>query len=469
MRLLNQVNAQDNSAFLHARAFKSKSRNASYTKFRNVRKYPSYSRVNSREISRNTLSTLNFYKRFIDSPLQNKAAKRHNKKTSYFLPKNFCFIENPNESLLAISCIVKRCEDPKIKSMTISHVNVKSYNLTSEVLLGVGVQSALVRRKALKSKLYLKGGLPENLNHKQLVSEIGIVKEINVKPNCPLPLSTDKQHLFAKQCMSYSAANAASEDTKTHVSVSFADHVDDCMKDRDLSLKREAKASLMKVVSEVLDNAERHSTVKDSFGRKNFMWYIRGYLNSHSAEKDFEISIFNFGMTIAETFEVLPDTNFSKGRVMTYANFHKNSQFEPDSLITIAALQQRYSSKNLTSEDTNGQGTVVLIQYFERLCKEYSQKIGCSEAQPVMSIVSGKTHIIFDGTYELYDFEAYTRTDDEDENLAIAFNSGNDLKLPPDPNYVRRLKETFFPGVAISIRFPLKAEEVEDERKNYDN
>ena len=78
----------------------------------------------------------------------------------------------------------------------------------------------------------------------------------------------------------------------------------------------------------------------------------------------------------------------------------------------------------------------------------------------MMSIVTGNTHIVFDGTYKLSQV-----TDDlkleGDEQLIIAFNDENSLQSPPDPKSVRWMGKSFFPGVAISIRFPLN-EEVEN-------
>ena len=84
-----------------------------------------------------------------------------------------------------------------------------------------------------------------------------------------------------------------------------------------------------------------------------------------------------------------------------------------------------------------------MIEFFEKMHNEYSD--GKTHAN--MSIMSGNTHILFDGTHTL--------TDHENGRKVIAFNSDNDLKQPPDPDYVKNLGKVHFPGTIISIKFRL--------------
>jgi len=324
-------------------------------------------------------------------------------------------------------------------------------------LLGLGVESAMQYRRINKNRLLIRGRLPVNEDHHQLLSEIGIVKELNATSSKPLPYSREKQHLFSFKSIRKSEPSPHSEDDKTLASEGLAEHVNECIRDHKLELTDEANIALMKSVSEVLDNAERHSRTTE--GRQGHTWFMRGYLNSHSEAQNFEISIFNFGMTIAESFLTLPEENYSRKMVLNYAASHEGT-FKQEQLVTVAALQQRVSCKNSSPSETNGQGTVVLIQFFEEFCSEFNEKFGRSEVKPMMSIVTGNTHIVFDGTYKLSQV-----TDDlkleGDEQLIIAFNDENSLQSPPDPKSVRWMGKSFFPGVAISIRFPLN-EEVEN-------
>ena len=343
------------------------------------------------------------------------------------------------------------------------------YNLTSEVLLGLGIEISKTQRWLKKRsqsrdwrqkhrKLFIGGILPEDKDHKQLINEIGVVKEINAKTNQPNPYSRKRQHLFSKQSVGISIANAYSNDDKTKVASQFRRFVDNCVEEHNLSLTQAASQQLLLTLSEVLDNAERHSC-KDS---KSHIWHARGYLNSESITENLEISLFNFGATIADTFNELPESSYGKKLVMDYVNAHRSSNFSEEQLMTVAALQHRYSSKNTSQNDTNGQGTIALIEFFEQLCDDLSVFPEFCSVRPEMSIVTGKTHILFDGTYRLKKLPNYT--DEDCEQLIIAFNSQNSLKSPPDSKYVRKMGGgSCFPGVAISIRVPLKEEGVEGE------
>ena len=383
--------------------------------------------------------------------------KIHRLSSDVYIPENFCFIEHPEEALRGIWNAVDECLFTNNKRIRINHTRVQRYNLTSEALLGIGTDAGEQWRRIKKRKINITGTLPNDTDHRQLLLEIGIVSDLKATANTPRPYSTEKQHLFEFKSIKKSTPSPHSEDDKTIASEKFSQHVNECINDHNLELTEEAITSLMKSVSEVLDNAERHSTLNNTGGH---IWFARGYLNSHSKQQNFEISIFNFGMTIAETFLALPPENYSRQLVSDYSDEHIG-EFSQEQLITIAALQQRYSCKNRTARETNGQGTVVLIQFFEQLCEQFSETFGITGVKPMMSIISGQTHIIFDGTYRLSQLPNYTDENTDDEQLIIAFNEQNSLKSPPDPRFVKKLENAFFPGVAISIRFPLKEEDDE--------
>ena len=65
-----------------------------------------------------------------------------------------------------------------------------------------------------------------------------------------------------------------------------------------------------------------------------------------------------------------------------------------------------------------------------------------------MAMLSGDTHILFDGTYRM--------GPDSTGRDVLAFNQSNSLAEPPDSNYVRHLQGVRFPGTVVSIRFPLQ-------------
>lgn len=413
-------------------------------------------------------ATSKYFSEMIKSTHKSKAVSHNN--LSYKLPRDFCFIHSPSSTLKSIHRIHQIVKEPNLKNISIDHSKVKNYNLTSEVLLGLCVETERTQRRLNKKascsnkikKLRIIGTFPDDSDHKQLISEIGVVKEIGANTNTPASTSTKRPHLFSKKSIGPSIASAYSDDDKTRAADQFTRYVNKCIKDHRLSLTDEAMQQLLITISEVLDNAERHA----SQDARSHIWHAKGYLNSESNRENLEISLFNFGRTIASTFDALPDGTFGKKQVMEYAKIHSSSDFSEEQLITVAALQHRYSSKNRDDRDTNGQGTICLIEFFEHLCDNLSELPSYERIKPEMSIVSGMTHILFDGTYRLSPLSNYTK--DNAEQLIIAFNKENSLKLPPDPICVKSLTDgAYFPGVAISIRVPLKEEENKGDYSGY--
>lgn len=71
-----------------------------------------------------------------------------------------------------------------------------------------------------------------------------------------------------------------------------------------------------------------------------------------------------------------------------------------------------------------------------------------------MAILSGNTHILFDGKYAM----------DKEPNgrKVIAFNDENSLLAPPDSSYVKTIGPRKFPGTIISIKFSLEKTQMQD-------
>lgn len=69
-----------------------------------------------------------------------------------------------------------------------------------------------------------------------------------------------------------------------------------------------------------------------------------------------------------------------------------------------------------------------------------------------MCLVSGNTQILFDGTYWPREMDV-----DGERATVMAFNTVNDLRVPPDHRFVRKL-EKFFPGTVLSLRLYLSVD-----------
>lgn len=162
-----------------------------------------------------------------------------------------------------------------------------------------------------------------------------------------------------------------------------------------------------------------------------------------------EIAIFNFGNTIAETFQRLPRDSFTYKQVKAYLDTHSQRRlfstgWRHEDLFTLIALQGNVSSKNNNPQDTRGNGTVDLIEFFQRVHAECAV---AKDAQATMSLISGSTVIFFDGRYQM--------RPNENGIKVIAFNDDNNLLQRPSSSCVRQLRGATFPGTLISLKFPL--------------
>jgi hypothetical protein len=226
---------------------------------------------------------------------------------------------------------------------------------------------------------------------------------------------------------------------KALVLAQFADQIDACLETVGRRMTLPGRASLLAYTGELIDNIEQHG--------RSANWYISSYLDPDRAPPTCEVAIFNFGLTFADTFEALPEKSFPREQIQPYLDaHHRRGWFSPDwhtdDLITLIALQGGISSKARNSTDTRGQGTVDLINFFQDICEP--QSLG--EAR--MAMLSGATHLFFDGTYRM--------GPDSTGRQVLAFNQVNSLAEPPNTSHVRQLRDTRFPGTVVSIRFPLQ-------------
>lgn len=118
--------------------------------------------------------------------------------------------------------------------------------------------------------------------------------------------------------------------------------------------------------------------------------------------------------------------------------------------MTLIALQGYVSSKNIDESTDRGQGTVDLIEFFQNVSKECLPE---PSKKARMAIISGSTHIYFDGTHHI--------KQDETGKEVIAFNANNSLNDKPEKKYVRKMKDVSFPGTIIAARFPISERSTE--------
>ena len=361
------------------------------------------------------------------------------------IPSNFSLIENPKEALTAIYKLANTTRNnEKIKCFNIDHSNMTNVDLAAEAILDLVATEIDREYKSRNRKLQFKGYYPNSNRLQRLLRGIGIIKSLHIKHEY-LPQSQEsKIEVFVRNSKKQ-GADVGSLSYVELTAKNFVDHINKCLKRIDRELTEDAVDRLSTYTGEIIGNAEEHS------GENS--WHIAGYYDDHDESQLCEIAIFNFGKTFAETFTELSQDSFAYQAISPYILKHRVNNFftsgwDENDLLTLVALQGDVSSKNESKDDTRGNGTVEMIEFFDKISRE----IAPNDSTPEMAIISGSSHIRFDGSYSL--------VDDDSGRKIIAFNSQNDLNYPPDAQYVSNLAPLYFPGTLIGIRFTMSENQI---------
>jgi hypothetical protein len=372
------------------------------------------------------------------------------------IPKYFDLYDNPEKSLLFISAATKLIARGKRKAYLFNYKKNKTHCLGLECLLGVALTAARHHNINFKdTMIQINGVYPKDEQYLEIIRDIGLVKEIsNADPGKVHDVTeaskktNPKQRIFSADSIGKETASAFAHDTKNNTAEKFTKYINKCLNDHGLKLISDAEKHLTSCMGELLDNAERHCGLE-----QRPRWHLRGFVNNNVRHPTCEVAVFNFGQTIGESFDNLPEDHFSLSKqVIPYVNKHikKKGMFK-EGLTTVAALQGRVSCKNEKATDSSGTGTIELLKLFQDM-HDNLKKMGRDVKGGVkMTLISGNTHINFDGSYQL---KQKLVNDAESDIFTYPFNNIG-LESEPDRTYLKCMKDARFPGVMINIRFPL--------------
>lgn len=358
-------------------------------------------------------------------------------------PVIFSIMENPEGVLRTIGALAKADQACLLESVKINFEDIEVQDLASHALLAKLVDEIDSSAKlSSRPSVRWSGHYPKRAEHKRLVKATGIIKQLRVKHEYLSPNEEARLTLFVRHCRHYiSAIRPQDYDEKSKAAQKFADYINNCLSATRKELTPTARHLLCSRIGELLDNAEQHAGMVD--------WTIKGYLDTSLPAPMCEIVIFNFGRSLAQTLEDLPSNSFTMLQINPYLDMHVkrgffSSKWRREDLLTVMALQQGVSSKNTSLETTRGNGTTDLIEFFQKINDQLATE---SESGAKMTIISGSTRVLFDGTY--------TSKTEGDRPGTIAFNRDNDLTSPPDSRYVQPLEKTMLPGTLISVQFSI--------------
>jgi hypothetical protein len=375
----------------------------------------------------------------------------HEPSISLQAPKVFSILKNPEEVLRTIGALAKADQEAVLEHIDLNFEKIEVQDLAAQALIAKLVDEIDTSARILRRyPIHWSGTYPKEQAHCRLVKATGVIKQLRVKHEYLAPDEESKLTLFVRHSRNYiSKIKISDADEKSKASEKFADYINRCLASSRKRLTDNARHLLCSQIGELLGNAEEHAGLVD--------WTIKGYLDASISPPTCEIVIFNFGKSLAESFEDLPPNSYTMDQISPYLEKHsKGGLFNPkwrrEDLLTVMALQQSVSSKNLSVHSHRGNGMTQLIEFFQRITEQLDSECK-SDAR--MTIISGTTRVLFDGTYRMRVNETSLLNVGGRRPEIIAFNDTNDLMEPPDPNHVMPLEKTMLPGTLISVQFTL--------------
>lgn len=376
-----------------------------------------------------------------------------------FVPKVFSFFEQPEVALSFIYRATRLISESRKSNVTLNYSRSNKFCLGAECLLSLALSEARKINPNFEGNVLINGIYPRNEQHLEIIRDVGIVREIHEENDVQIEDSSNKkddikQLIFYKDSIGKENPTAFADDTKNLASEQFTNYINQCLDHYGLELIEDAAERLISCMGELLDNAERHCGLS-----QRPRWHVRGYVNHDHSQPVCDVAVFNFGKSIPESFNSLPTDHYSfKNHIEPYVRKHQKTKgLNRDALITIAALQERVSSHNVEKKHSNGTGTVELLEVFQGMHDHLRQIQGEDILKPVMSLITGTTHIRFDGKFRLIPLSL---KDGNATRLTYPFNAVG-LEEPPERTYINVMKNVKFPGVMINIRFPLPNNKVE--------
>ena len=383
---------------------------------------------------------------------------RNFKKTNYIyipskriaelvIPERFSFYSNSEEVLNILQQLVGMYSDHRIEEIHINHSNCKEIDLAASMMMDALLWEINVRRKKMGRKIVFSGILKHEKNNKknenilELLACSGVLKHLGVIKNLTLPDHIETLDFYDD----YIKLNKNIDHKVAGQKIS--EYFNRCYNKCGFKLTADGFNKLSDLVAEIVLNCENHS------GENPNRWFCQGhyFVNNTKSNRigECQLAIISIGQSFYESInnngtEYIKEKCNQKYEIMRpkwekFWGMLKKDKKKKELFYSLFCLQENISRLKDQNENIDrGKGTVTLFENFQEIGKTSDGK------NPLLSITTGSTQILFDGTYKMQSNNKGTRV--------IAFNKENSLELPPDTNCVHSIK-SFFPGVAINFKF----------------
>ena len=363
------------------------------------------------------------------------------------IPKKFCFYSNPVETLETLKLLVGMYQNREIQVINIDHTDCEELDLSASLLMDAILYEIDSHRKLIKEPIRFTGRFKHaenNIANESMLGLLicsGVLKHLGVLKDIVLPKNIKTLDLYDQYIKHHKNIN---HDDAGQV---VAEYFNSCYESCDFQISQNGINKLTNLVSEIVLNCDNHS----SYPKR---WFCQGHFhmipNQYSEGRVgvCQLSIISIGNTFYESV-CENGTEFIKNKLAEQYNkvsanwknifgFIENEK-KRELFYSLYCLQENISRFTQDNRDIDrGKGTATLFTNFQDLGKTSNGE------KPILSITSGHSNIVFDGTYMM--------EGDEHSPKIIAFNESNDISEEPDAKYVRII-ESFFPGVVINLKF----------------
>ena len=223
----------------------------------------------------------------------------------------------------------------------------------------------------------------------------------------------------------------------------------------DQRLNKRGRRIVLRLVTETLDNAERHGDFL--LNENDGDWIVAGFMaRRENEEQEYyrcHLAFLSTGTTIEESISTAPEPTATK--MKEYAKRHRGAtgsrQQSDKHLRTVFALQDGITRSVVANEEKrNGTGFQDILEFYSDLAGQ-----GVAAADASLAIVSGTTCILCNSAYM-----HGSKKSGEDSERELWFNEPNDQAAPPDPENVIEL-DRCLKGTLITMTFTLDLDYLE--------
>lgn len=348
------------------------------------------------------------------------------------IPEVFSFSKNTFDTINIIKEIAYSAKNEY--SIFLNHENCKEIDLAASLVMDTIILEYRNACKKLKLKVNFSGRLSKCSKVNDILRFSGIVHNLNIEKT--------------RENSRFKLLPLTKNEESGIMTTKIIDYYISCLKTKGYTLTEKGENYFSTMIGEVISNCSDH-------GGRNVQWYALGHFITEDGECN--LTIFDFGDTIYEGLKNKSIYEKTINKLEQLTSFHRKAfhHIDEELLWTLFSLQHGISRLNSIQDETRGQGTVDLIDSFQKLGAKYDKEGKIQK--PIMSITSGNINILFDGTYTIRE---------EQNNLKIiAFNEENSLEQEPDNKYVKNIGN-YFPGTVISIKFFIDRKYIEELKKS---